>query len=196
MARPLRTAHAAPQRIISHETIQGAVPPFPDVRPNVVPDVSTPSTPLRDVKTHLGPCGPAGSSSSYPFWLKMTIEPHRPDEHVVKSNCHGILGGKLGLMDRFPLYTPRKRERRLRGIALSLLIVILILSNCPSSPLEYIISAMERTPLAFVVLTVVAPGHSFIPSSFPASGKALWYRRPASSWSKEFLPVGNGFLAG
>ncbi|KIJ56403.1 glycoside hydrolase family 95 protein [Sphaerobolus stellatus SS14] len=34
-----------------------------------------------------------------------------------------------------------------------------------------------------------------LPSSFPASGKALWFTTPGTAWSKDYLPVGNGYLA-
>ncbi|KAF8582540.1 glycoside hydrolase family 95 protein [Ramaria rubella] len=34
-----------------------------------------------------------------------------------------------------------------------------------------------------------------LPSAFPSSGNVLWYRTPAASWTKEYLPVGNGYLA-
>jgi hypothetical protein len=38
----------------------------------------------------------------------------------------------------------------------------------------------------------------YIPRSpvFPASGNAMWYDKPGTSWEKEFLPIGNGFLGG
>lgn len=34
------------------------------------------------------------------------------------------------------------------------------------------------------------------PSGFPASGNGLWYTSPGTSWVKEWLPIGNGYLAG
>lgn len=41
-----------------------------------------------------------------------------------------------------------------------------------------------------VTLTVSAP------SGFPASGNGLWFTKPADPWASEWLPVGNGYLAG
>ncbi|KAI0782786.1 glycoside hydrolase family 95 protein [Abortiporus biennis] len=32
------------------------------------------------------------------------------------------------------------------------------------------------------------------PQGFPLSGNGLWYKNPGSSWSQEWLPVGNGYL--
>lgn len=34
------------------------------------------------------------------------------------------------------------------------------------------------------------------PPGFPASGNGLWYNKPAGVWSRGWLPVGNGYLAG
>ncbi|KAJ6504234.1 glycoside hydrolase family 95 protein [Mycena vitilis] len=33
------------------------------------------------------------------------------------------------------------------------------------------------------------------PAGFPASGNGLWYSAPGAIWSRDYLPVGNGFLA-
>ncbi|KAK7052333.1 glycoside hydrolase family 95 protein [Favolaschia claudopus] len=33
------------------------------------------------------------------------------------------------------------------------------------------------------------------PSGFPSSGNGLWYTKPGVIWSRDWLPVGNGFLA-
>ena len=33
-------------------------------------------------------------------------------------------------------------------------------------------------------------------SDFPSSGNGLWFTKPAESWASEWLPVGNGYLAG
>ncbi|KAF8523416.1 glycoside hydrolase family 95 protein [Gautieria morchelliformis] len=49
--------------------------------------------------------------------------------------------------------------------------------------------------ISLVVLNTVTPGHTAVPASFPPSGKVLWYRKPGVSWSKDYLPIGNGFLA-
>ena len=37
---------------------------------------------------------------------------------------------------------------------------------------------------------------SSLPQGFPASGNGLLYNTPANIWVKEWLPVGNGYLAG
>jgi Glycosyl hydrolase family 65, N-terminal domain len=34
------------------------------------------------------------------------------------------------------------------------------------------------------------------PSGFPQSGNGLWYTQPGVSWSKSYLPIGNGYLGG
>lgn len=34
------------------------------------------------------------------------------------------------------------------------------------------------------------------PSGFPASGNGLWFTKPGTVWSRELLPIGNGYLAG
>ena len=36
----------------------------------------------------------------------------------------------------------------------------------------------------------------FASSVLPPSSNILWYRTPGATWSKNWLPVGNGFLAG
>ncbi|KAI0079139.1 hypothetical protein K474DRAFT_1705823 [Panus rudis PR-1116 ss-1] len=32
------------------------------------------------------------------------------------------------------------------------------------------------------------------PPSFPSSGNGIWYRKQGSAWSKEWIPIGNGYL--
>jgi len=34
------------------------------------------------------------------------------------------------------------------------------------------------------------------PPGFPASGNGLWFTSPSDGWSKTYLPIGNGYLAG
>lgn len=34
------------------------------------------------------------------------------------------------------------------------------------------------------------------PSAFPKSGNGLWFTQQGDNWSREWLPVGNGYLAG
>lgn len=33
------------------------------------------------------------------------------------------------------------------------------------------------------------------PAGFPSSGNGLWYTQPATVWSRQYLPIGNGYLA-
>lgn len=50
------------------------------------------------------------------------------------------------------------------------------------------------------LLTIVLPTLlvGAAPSAFPLSGNGLWYTAPADAdaWSSEWLPVGNGYIAG
>jgi hypothetical protein len=46
-----------------------------------------------------------------------------------------------------------------------------------------------------VALMGPSPSRS-APSGFPLSGNGLWFNRSADSWVREWLPVGNGYLAG
>lgn len=32
------------------------------------------------------------------------------------------------------------------------------------------------------------------PTGFPSSGNGLWYSAPATIWSRQYLPIGNGYL--
>ncbi|QRV93314.1 glycoside hydrolase family 95 protein [Ceratobasidium sp. AG-Ba] len=41
-----------------------------------------------------------------------------------------------------------------------------------------------------------AVGVGAVPSGFPASGNAIWYDRPGLDWATQYLPIGNGYLAG
>lgn len=56
---------------------------------------------------------------------------------------------------------------------------------------------MLAKPIRGFVLAVVAitTSTSAAPADFPASGNGLWYRTPGTIWSKEWLPIGNGYLA-
>ena len=47
--------------------------------------------------------------------------------------------------------------------------------------------------LAFLYLLLWS---SSLPQGFPASGNGLLYNTTANIWTKEWLPVGNGYLAG
>lgn len=49
--------------------------------------------------------------------------------------------------------------------------------------------------LASFLLLILRPATS-VPQGFPESGNGLWYTHPGGAWSKEWLPIGNGYLAG
>ena len=49
---------------------------------------------------------------------------------------------------------------------------------------------------AFAVATTVIVAVSAAPPSFPQSGNGMWYKSPGVIWSKDWLPIGNGYLAG
>jgi hypothetical protein len=61
----------------------------------------------------------------------------------------------------------------------------------------FLISFIEywlgRALLAIVYFLSFRPS---APAGFPCSGNGLWFTKPGSIWSKEFLPIGNGYLAG
>ncbi|KDQ52890.1 glycoside hydrolase family 95 protein [Jaapia argillacea MUCL 33604] len=45
------------------------------------------------------------------------------------------------------------------------------------------------------VLCAQQPSYALAPpSGFPSSGNGLWYTTPGSLWSREYLPIGNGYL--
>lgn len=48
---------------------------------------------------------------------------------------------------------------------------------------------------AFVALIHLL-GLTRAPAGFPHSGNGLWYSKPGTLWSRELLPVGNGYQAG
>ncbi|KAF7369037.1 Glycoside hydrolase family 95 protein [Mycena venus] len=49
-----------------------------------------------------------------------------------------------------------------------------------------------KSALFNAALASVAVG---APAGFPASGNGLWYSAPGLIWSRDYLPIGNGFLA-
>ena len=53
-----------------------------------------------------------------------------------------------------------------------------------------------RGPLLTTALLALLVGAA--PSAFPSSGNGLWYTAPgdADAWSSEWLPIGNGYIAG
>jgi hypothetical protein len=63
----------------------------------------------------------------------------------------------------------------------------------PCFPIRFIKYWLGRALLAIVYLLSFRPS---APSGLPSSGNGLWFTKPGSIWSKEFLPIGNGYLAG
>lgn len=58
-------------------------------------------------------------------------------------------------------------------------------------------SGMSPAPLTMLVVGLAALVPALgAPSGFPKSGNGLWYDKPGTSWSKTWLPVGNGYLGG
>lgn len=49
---------------------------------------------------------------------------------------------------------------------------------------------------ALIILNTISQNKAAVPQLFPASGKALWFRSPGIVWAEDYLPVGNGYLAG
>lgn len=55
--------------------------------------------------------------------------------------------------------------------------------------------AKAHPDMLFLLLLLCAGAHA-APSAFPKSGNGLWFTQQGSDWSREWLPVGNGYLAG
>lgn len=53
--------------------------------------------------------------------------------------------------------------------------------------------AKVRSFFGLLILAMCVHG---TPHGFPSSGNGLWCRSPGTLWSKEWLPIGNGYLAG
>lgn len=91
----------------------------------------------------------------------------------------------------------RKSNGVLRLIGLVLALIIFV--NFDTSSLRIILSLSMRLR-CFVLETLSLLLGSRIalstPSGFPSSGNGLWYTAPGNSWQSEFLPIGNGYLAG
>ncbi|KAL9709537.1 hypothetical protein Ac2012v2_007276 [Leucoagaricus gongylophorus] len=51
---------------------------------------------------------------------------------------------------------------------------------------------IHRVLLGLLQLFLVA---KCTPPGFPSSGNGLWYKEPGMIWSRDWLPVGNGYLA-
>ncbi|GJE92362.1 glycoside hydrolase family 95 protein [Phanerochaete sordida] len=69
--------------------------------------------------------------------------------------------------------------------------------NAPFEVYIWLVEMLARRVRWFVLLTgtAVATATSAAPAGFPASGNGLWYKTPGTLWSKEWLPIGNGYLA-
>lgn len=52
------------------------------------------------------------------------------------------------------------------------------------------------TLISFIILNTICTNGASVPPSFPKSGKVLWFRSPGVIWAQDYLPVGNGYLAG
>jgi hypothetical protein len=59
---------------------------------------------------------------------------------------------------------------------------------------------LERTlrTLSLVGVTYISGAKSGPPKGFPASGNGIWLDEPGSycNWASDYLPIGNGYLAG
>ncbi|CAE6406040.1 unnamed protein product [Rhizoctonia solani] len=61
--------------------------------------------------------------------------------------------------------------------------------------LESIGLADSHMALVSVAFGLLGAGAAVaVPSGFPASGNGLWYSEPAVNWSRQYLPIGNGYL--
>ena len=67
--------------------------------------------------------------------------------------------------------------------------------HLPSLPAFLVISRMwiHRVLLGLLQFFLIA---RCTPPGFPSTGNGLWYREPGIIWSRDWLPVGNGYLAG
>lgn len=74
----------------------------------------------------------------------------------------------------------------------SILSTFSALSSCNSFPMDLRRSFRSQI---LAVLSLGLAAHS-APPGFPSSGNGLWFRTQGSAWSKEWLPIGNGYLAG
>ena len=58
-----------------------------------------------------------------------------------------------------------------------------------------ILTKLKRYTAVLYVL-ILSDIAASAPAEFPTSGKGLWYTSPGTDWTSDFLPIGNGFLAG
>lgn len=72
--------------------------------------------------------------------------------------------------------------------------VVLVDSSGPHPQAEMIARRMLWP--ALLASSTIASVTSAAPSGFPETGNGLWYKTSGTIWSKEWLPIGNGYLAG
>ena len=53
-----------------------------------------------------------------------------------------------------------------------------------------------KTGVSTALVAVGLAGVGATPHGFPKSGNGLWYTEPGTGWLEDYLPIGNGFLAG
>lgn len=83
-------------------------------------------------------------------------------------------------------------------MSLASLLDFLMLSQFIWNPVSLLYSAFMKLWKSVALLILISPETSKIcaPSGFPASGNGLWYTKTGNVWSREWLPVGNGYLGG
>lgn len=69
-------------------------------------------------------------------------------------------------------------------------------SPLPSSRIRMTVFGGTLTRSVLCVLLCFAGSSLGVPKGFPASGNGLWYKQPGKVWVNDYLPVGNGKLAG
>lgn len=62
--------------------------------------------------------------------------------------------------------------------------------------IDKVMRTLYDTLLFLGLIFSVSPTASSAPHGFPTSGNGLWYTQPGKVWSRELLPIGNGYLAG
>ena len=195
------SASPKPQDEISRD-IGGGPTSSPDVMPDVLTFRTTgqASSPLHATKTQYMSCESPLSLS--PIQDTSTSCVYSSSKEVPRSRNHALLDEKLGLNDQTNAYSPTPGLGKISVfLLLAALVVFLVVSDLSQSPLDITVSTMTRPfgllhAFISVIMISVTPSQSAVPASFPPSGKVLWFRTPGASWSKNYLPIGNGFLAG
>lgn len=62
-----------------------------------------------------------------------------------------------------------------------------------------ILSLSNMVPPKYINVLTIACLARFVssaPPGFPQSGNGLWYAQPGVVWFTDYLPIGNGYLAG